>query len=55
METKTKLGAKAMGRKVLENNEDNELRESQSPYNHVFALEKYSPRPKNDYFWQISS
>jgi hypothetical protein len=40
METKAKLGAKAMGRRVLENNEGYELRESQGPYNHVFALEK---------------
>ncbi len=29
MESKTKLGAKAMGRKALENKEDYELRESQ--------------------------
>jgi hypothetical protein len=33
METKAKLGAKAMGRGVLENNEGNELG-IQSPYNH---------------------
>ena len=31
--TKTKRGAKAMGRRALENNEGYELRESQSPYN----------------------
>jgi hypothetical protein len=37
MVTKAKLGAKAMGRKALENNEGYELRESQSPYNPVFA------------------
>ena len=55
METKAKLGAKAMGRRALENNEGYELRESQSPYNHVFAPEKCSLRLKNDHFWQISS
>ncbi len=54
METKAKLGAKAMGRKALENNEGYELRESQSPYNHVFAPEKCSLRLKNDHIWQIS-
>jgi hypothetical protein len=55
METKAKLGAKAMGRRALENNEGYELRESQSPYSHVFAPEKCSLRLKNDPFWKISS
>jgi hypothetical protein len=55
METKAKLGAKAMGRRALENNEGYELGESQSPYNHVFAPEKCSRRLKNNHFWQISS
>ena len=50
METKTKLGAKAMGRKALENNEDYELRESQTPYSPVFTPEKCSLRLKNDHF-----
>ena len=50
METKAKLGAKAMGRRALENNEGHELRESQSHYNHVFAPEKCSLRLKNDHF-----
>ena len=54
METKAKLGAKAMGRRVLENKEGYELRESQSPYNPIFAPEKYSLRLKNAHFWQIS-
>jgi hypothetical protein len=44
-----------MGRKVLENNEDYELKEIQGPYNHVFAAEKCSLRPKNACFLQISS
>jgi len=55
METKAKLGARAMGRKALENNAGYELRESQSSYNHVFTPGKCSLRLKNDYFWQISS
>ena len=55
METKANLGAKAMGSEALENNEGYELRESQSPYNHVFAPEKWSLRLKNGHFWQISS
>ena len=38
-----------MGRKALENNEGYELRESQSPYNHVFAPEKCSLRLKKYY------
>jgi REP element-mobilizing transposase RayT len=55
MQTKAKLGAKAMGRKALENNEDYVLKESQNPYSRVFAPEKCTLRPKNDYFWQASS
>ena len=54
METKTKLGAKAMGRRAMENSEGYELRESQSSYNHVFTPEKCPLRLKNDHFWQIS-
>jgi hypothetical protein len=38
METKAKLGAKAMGRGALENNEGYELRESQSPHNLLLIL-----------------
>jgi hypothetical protein len=53
-ETKAKLGAKAMGRRALENNESYELRESQNPYNPNFAREKYPLSLKNDHYWQIS-
>ena len=52
METKAKLGAKAMGRKALENSKGYELKEPQSSYNHVFAPEKRPLRLKNDHFWQ---
>ena len=54
MATEAKLGAKAMGRRALENKEGYELRESQSSYNHVFAPEKCSLRLKNDPFRQFS-
>jgi hypothetical protein len=54
METKAKLGAKAMGRKALENNRGYELKESQSSYNHVFTPRKCSLRLKNDHFWNNS-
>ena len=40
METKAKLGAKAIGRRELENNEGYELKEPQSPYTPVFTLKK---------------
>jgi hypothetical protein len=54
METKAKLGAKAIGRKELENNEGYELKEAQRLYNPVFNPEKCSLRLKNDHIWQIS-
>jgi hypothetical protein len=54
LETKAKLGAKAIGRRELENNEGYELKEPQSPYNRVFDLEKCSLRLKNDHIWKVS-
>jgi hypothetical protein len=54
METKAKLGAKAIGRRELENNDGYELKEPLSPYNRVFDHEKCSLRLKNDYIWQVS-
>ena len=54
METKAKLGAKAIGRRELGNNEGYELKEPQSPYNRVFDPEKCSRRLKNDHIWQVS-
>ncbi len=54
MEAKAKLGAKARGRRALENDKDYELRESQSPYTHVYAPEKCSLRLINDHYWRIS-
>ena len=54
METKAKLGAKAIGRRELENKGGYELKEPQSPYNRVFDPEKCSLRLKNDHIWQVS-
>ena len=54
METKAKLGAKAIGRSELEDNEGYELKGPQSPYNHVFDPKKLSLRLKNGHFWKIS-
>jgi len=54
MKTKTKLGAKAIGRGALENDEGYELKESQNPYSHVFTPEKCFLKLKNDHYWQIS-
>ena len=50
-ETQTKLGVKAKGRGIVENNEAYELRESQIPYNHVFDPKKTWLRQNNSYFW----
>jgi hypothetical protein len=58
LETKAKLGTKAVGPEAMEYNEGYGLREFQShksPYRHVFAAEKYSLRLKNSHSWQISS
>jgi len=54
LETKAKLGAKAIGRRELGNNQGYELKEPQSPYNRVFDPEKCSLRLKNDHIWKIS-
>jgi len=49
METKAKLGAKAIGRRGMKNVERHELKEFQSPYNRVFDPEKCSLRLKKYY------
>ena len=54
MQTKARLGAKATGRKAVEDNEDYMLKEFQKPYNPVFAPEKDSLRLKNEHLWEIS-
>ena len=54
IQTKAKLGAKAIGRKGMKDIEGYELKESQSPYNRVFDPEKCGLRLKNDHIWQAS-
>ncbi|MFZ2631576.1 MAG: transposase [Desulfosalsimonadaceae bacterium] len=53
-EVKTKLGAKAIGRKSVEDNGDYELREFQIPYNPLFTPEKCALRSENSFFWDFS-
>jgi hypothetical protein len=53
METKANLGAKAIGRRELENNERYELKKPQSPYHRVFDPEKCSLRLKNNFHCQV--
>jgi putative transposase len=54
METKAKLGAKAIGRGGMKGIEGYQLRESQSPYNRVFDPEKCGLRLNNDPLWHVS-
>ena len=51
LETKSRLGAKAIGRQAVAKNEDYELKESQAPYNRVSDPEKSGLIPNNGYFW----
>jgi hypothetical protein len=51
--TKAKLGAMAIGRRVVENREGFELKEPQLAYNDVFSPKKGLLRPINTYFWQV--
>jgi len=54
MRIKVKLGAKAMGRRAVENSEGHELREAQNSYKPLFNPEKCSLRLRNTYFWYVS-
>jgi hypothetical protein len=53
-ETKAKPGAKAIGRREVENNEGYELKEAQSYYNRVFAPEKCRLSLKNEHIGPVS-
>jgi len=53
METKAKLGTKAIGRRELENNAGYELKEARSPYNRVFNPGNCILRLKNEHFWRV--
>jgi len=50
--TKASLGAKAVGRKLMENSAGYELKELQAAYNRDFTAEKCALRFKNEYFWR---
>jgi len=50
IETKAKLGAKAIGCRALANYAGYELKEAQSPYNRVLNPEKCRLRLKNTHF-----
>jgi putative transposase len=54
VETKAKLGAKAIGRRELESDEGYELREPQNPYTPLFTTENSALSLKSDYIWQVS-
>jgi len=49
-----KLGANAVGRMALQNNDGNELRDPQHSCWHVFDDKKSVLRQDNDYFWDVS-
>ena len=55
LKTKSKLGAKGIGRKIIENDNGFELREHQEPYNPVFDLENIALSPENTYLWDALS
>ena len=51
--THEKLGIKAKGRMVVENNDTYELKEPPSPYGDVFGPKKGVLRPENACFWNV--
>ena len=54
LDTKAKLRAKAVDRKVSGEIRNYELRESQIPYSPLFAPEKCALSSRNSYFWNQS-
>jgi hypothetical protein len=54
LETKARLGVKAVGRKISGKNRNYELREPQIPYSPLFPLEKCGISSENSYFWDVS-
>ena len=55
LETKARLGAKAVGRKAHGENDNYELRETQTPYTPLLGLEKLPLRPENSFVWNVLS
>ena len=54
-EIKVKLGIRAMGRKVIDNDDQYTLRESQGAYNTLFTPKKAVLSLENSYFWDVYS
>jgi REP element-mobilizing transposase RayT len=52
-ETKSKLEANSRGRNIENSGDDYVLKETQNPYNTVFATKKGFLSRKNEYFWDI--
>jgi hypothetical protein len=53
METKARLGAKGVVRKITGESSQYELREPQIPYSPLIALEKCGLSDENSYFWDV--
>ena len=53
METKAKLGSRAIGLREMENDDGYQLKESQKLYSPFFTPKKRDLRLKNDYVWQV--
>jgi len=53
LETKARLGAKAVGRKISGEEGNYELREPKIPYGPLFTLEKSSLSSENSYYWDV--
>jgi hypothetical protein len=53
LETKARLSAKAIGRKISGENGKYELRESQIPYSPLFTPEKCGLSSENSYFLNV--
>ncbi|MEJ2158234.1 MAG: hypothetical protein P8X96_23150 [Desulfobacteraceae bacterium] len=53
IETKARLGAKGVGRKITGEKSQYELREPQIPYSPLFTIEKCGLRDENSYFWDV--
>ena len=51
--TKARLGARGIGRKVIESNVGFELKDPQEPCRLVFDPEMRSLSPNNAYFWDV--
>jgi hypothetical protein len=53
METKERLGAKGVSRKITGENSQYELRKPQIPYSPLFTIEQCDLSVENSYFWDL--